>query len=52
VSDGPEPPYWKVHHGLGRPPQPRPWAKKGCLLMLWAGLAVVVLALVVGLLLA
>jgi hypothetical protein len=48
----PAQPYWKVHYGIDFPWTPTAAGRRGCMVMLVGGLAIVVVALIVGALLA
>ena len=44
---GSDAPYWRRHYGIGRPWSPSPAGKRGCLLMLYAAFAVLLVALII-----
>lgn len=41
-------PYWRRHYGIGHLWSPRPSGRRGCLLMLYGALVVIVLALLIA----
>src|SRR4051812_22812585 len=45
---GNDAPYWRRHYGIGRPWSPSSAGRRGCLLMLYAVFAAMVVALVVA----
>ena len=40
-------PSWRRVHGIGRPFQPTPEGRRGCMVLLAGGLALILLALIV-----
>jgi ABC-type phosphate transport system permease subunit len=52
-GDDPDPfgtktPYWRRHYGIARPWSPTSAGRRGCLLMLYAAFAMMVVALVIA----
>ena len=41
-------PFWRRHWGIAHPWSPRPIGRKGCLITLYGGFAVIVLVLVIA----
>lgn len=43
----PDVPYWRRHHGIGHPWQSSAAGRRGCLLLLFGGFALILIALLI-----